>query len=170
MNRRIAKEFRALLLPWAIAAGGACILALNVLFEASSWESMGGSFPGPSLFSFFFRFGPIAFFGGIVIFAALGLGTEFQQRTLSLLLSQPIARRRVWNEKMLTIAFAMVLVCSIGLVAFSVFRALMPHAVSAQRGYLSFINQDMLIAGTFLLATICSAGFWTLFAGSTIGG
>src|ERR1043165_7289720 len=45
-------------------------------------------------------------FGMLVIACALSLGTELQQRTLPLLLAQPIPRARLWNEKLLVLAVA----------------------------------------------------------------
>lgn len=93
---------------------------------------------------------------GIPMLATLSLGYEFQHRTLSLLLSQPASRMVIWGEKM---SVAIVAVASAALV-FCI-------------GWRSTFQQDpklWVFAGIYLIATVPSATFWTLFARSTIGG
>ena len=93
---------------------------------------------------------------GIPMLATLSLGYEFHQRTLSLLLSQPISRLKIWAEKMSVAIVAVLLV-----------------ALVFCYGWRSAFQQDSklwVVAGVYLLATVPSATFWTLFARSTIGG
>ena len=58
-----------------------------------------------------------------VLMAGSSFGNEFQHRTLSLLLSQPIARSVLWRDKMLvlgagmTTAVVALLVCQSGLLS-----------------------------------------------------
>ena len=99
----------------------------------------------------------IGYFFGIPLLAALPFGNEFQHHTLSLLLSQPVGRIRIWGEKL-----------SITVVA----------AVSAALGLLlalratSFLpdGNETHVAVAWIVATIASATFWTLLARSTVGG
>ena len=93
---------------------------------------------------------------GIPMLAILSLGNEFQQRTLSLLLSQPVSRMKIWSEKM-----------TITLVA------VLSAALVFCFAWWSAFQKDprlWLFAGIYLLATVPAATFWTLFARSTIGG
>ena len=44
---------------------------------------------------------PLAFLLGIPLLATISYGSEFQHRTFSLLLSQPVSRGRIWRLKLL---------------------------------------------------------------------
>jgi polyhydroxybutyrate depolymerase len=93
---------------------------------------------------------------GIPMLATLSLGHEFQHCTFSLLLSQPVSRLEIWGEKM---SVAIIAVVSASLV-FCI-------------GWRSTFQQDpklWVFAGIYLIATVPSATFWTLFTRSTIGG
>jgi ABC-type transport system involved in multi-copper enzyme maturation permease subunit len=94
---------------------------------------------------------------GIPLLATLPFGNEFQNRTLSLLLSQPVGRARIWFEKS---SIAFVAVASVAAVfAFSpLFVETLPD-----RG-----QQAHALA--LIFAVLASATFWTLIARSTIGG
>jgi hypothetical protein len=134
---RILKEARLLFWPWcALIAAGMLPLA----------RPMGS----------IYLIGPLAFVLGIPLLAALPLGNEFQHRTLSLLLSQPIDRMEMWREKLSVTAIAVlsaVLVCSVSLWAAGdqIWR---PNPVSI---------------GAWIVAAVASATFWTLFTRSTLG-
>ncbi len=85
MNARLAKETRDL----------APVLLGTVLLVAAIYCIWGN------------RLGPIGFFVfalGCGIMAAGSFGNEFRNRTISLLLSQPVPRRLIWREKMLVLA------------------------------------------------------------------
>ena len=92
---------------------------------------------------------------GSTFLAALSFGTEFQARTLPMLLSQPCSRLRLWSEKMLVLLFFM-------------FPVLLIYAF---RGII-IVGDTWSVLGEFslLVALGCSAGFWTLFVRSTLGG
>jgi polyhydroxybutyrate depolymerase len=134
---RMRKEARALFLPWC----GAVILCALPLFHVNHTLAETS----------------VAFcYLAIPMLATLALGYEFQHRTLSLLLSQPISRRKIWGEKM-NIAFVAVL--SVALVFCFGWRSAFQQ------------NPELWVfAGLYLIATVPSATFWTLFTRSTIGG
>jgi len=95
MNRRLAKEFRTLLLPWSVALAIAIVIPLaNFLIAARVIE--GGPFV-----SFILGLVVFAFFSSLLAMAASPFGTEFQYRTLPLLLSQPIPRSLIWKYKLI---------------------------------------------------------------------
>src|ERR1051325_3638163 len=162
MTRRLLKEFRQLLLPCGVAALAACLMA--VLFPLAE-QADGGAAP------FFFGLSSFVFFGGIAMAAALSFGAEFQQRTLCLVASQPIPRARVWNEKLLALMMAVItagLVLWVSRIAAGLCGSHwgVPFLPNFKR---FFTAQETLLAGACVVATICSAGFWTFLARSTIG-
>src|SRR6266404_2824933 len=176
MKRRIKKEFRPLLLPFCIAlASASCVAFFKYVERAVANEESIGVFVAISSF---------ALFTSLILMAALSFGTEYQQRTLPLLLSQPVERSRLWKEKMLVEfgAIAAITLCllvvhevlklSVGrdLVVAIATKVWSGHQIIAG-GHSELDNLGYwILAGTFLLATLCSAGFWTLAARSTIGG
>src|SRR5689334_17465360 len=85
MTTALAKEFRPLILPACIAVAGAVTPAADELTR---------------------MLGALACFGGFAVLAAMTFGLEFQQHTLALLLSQPVERRRIWRDKVLTVLLA----------------------------------------------------------------
>src|SRR6266436_9619674 len=93
MKRRIIKEFRPLLLPFCFALAAASCVAFLKHVEGMlvSEESVG----------FFVVLSSFALFATVVLMTALSFGIEYQQRTMGLLLSQPVERFRLWKEKML---------------------------------------------------------------------
>src|ERR1700674_2155920 len=134
---RMMKEARALFRPWC----GVVILCALPLFHIShSLSEISVAFC----------------YLGIPMLAALSLGYEFQHRTLSLLLSQPVGRMVIWGEKM-SVAFV----------------AVLSAALVFCYGWQSAFQQDpklRVFAGVYLIATVPSATFWTLLTRSTIGG
>src|SRR5205807_2009810 len=104
----------------------------------------------------------------IPLLAAMSLGTEYQQRTLPLLLAQPCKRSRLWNEKLLVLFLT---VASVALICPAIMATLgllvagrIPHPAEPE-----FIQICVAVA-IAILATVCSTGFWTMVARSTIGG
>jgi hypothetical protein len=147
---RIHKEARSLFRPWcAVMIAGAL-----PLLEQSHSAQMGGPVWGvhyliePASF--------LGFFLGIPLLATLSLGNEFQYRTMSLLLNQPVVRMEIWGEKMtVTIVAAL--------------SATLVFAVS-WRSALDQAPDLWMAAGAWIIAMIASALFWTLIARSTLGG
>jgi hypothetical protein len=84
--------------------------------------------------------------GAIALLAAFSFGADFQQRTLLLLLSQPMERSRLWSEKFLVLAIAAGVVI---VVDCRTWLWLEP-----------FGFWDLFFLGTIMLATVTSSGFW----------
>jgi hypothetical protein len=88
--------------------------------------------------------------------ACLSFGNEFRHKTMELLVSQPVSRLRIWREKRVVVAIAILttsLVVSI-----------------CSRTPVHVRRPEDLDYVMFLVITTCSAAFWTLFARSTLGG
>ena len=96
---------------------------------------------------------------GVACLAMAGssFGNEFQHRTLSLLLSQPIARSVIWREKMLVLGTGMV-TSLIALLVSLVVSGAIPARV------------DWLTLGLIPLCAFCGTPFWTLLLRHGIGG
>ena len=138
---RLKKEARALFWPWcAVVAGG----SLPLLFPQS------GKAAELNYLSFFF---------GIPLLATLALGNEFHHRTLSLWLTQPASRMRLWGEKMSVMCAA---VLSAALVSGTIM-----FLISLPRLEMTY---SKAVAAAYVLITLASATYWTLAARSTVGG
>ena len=94
---RMMKEARALFRPWC----GVVILCALPLIH-SSHDFLHRYYISLSDIS------GVSAFLGIPMLAILSLGNEFQHRTLSLLLTQPVSRMKIWGEK-LSVTFVAVL-------------------------------------------------------------
>ena len=88
MNLQLTKELRPLLLPWLVAAVAVVMQSLSSdpLFAIAGFVSCCAT----------------------VLLVAMTVGAEFQQRTLSLVLTQPCARTRSWQTKLFAAAIALV--------------------------------------------------------------
>src|SRR3954464_11974455 len=84
---RMMKEFRLLAWPW-LAITAAATLALVMHSNNLQW----GPINSQGLIA-------LGFFAGMPVLAGLGLGSEFQYRTLGLTLAQPIERIDIWRSK-----------------------------------------------------------------------
>jgi hypothetical protein len=137
---RAIKEARPLTAP--------AILILLTTGITLTW--LPGMFPtwprGPAI---------VLFHLGAAFLVTIPFGTEFQHRTLVLLLSQPETRTRLWLRKSI----------SIGLVL-TVVAGLQYAALRSGPFAMKTVGREL----TFLLAVLCSATFWTLIARSTLGG
>jgi len=101
MNPQLIKEFRALVVPWSVAILAAILRPMgNFLVGIHMIE--GGTF-----LDFLFGIVGFAFFLSLLTIAAFPIGTEFQHRTFSLLLSQPIARSVIWRHKLIAASLGM---------------------------------------------------------------
>ncbi len=136
MNPRLAKEFRALRLPWV--AGMAAGLA--AYFEKAQPWGVGVAF------------------ASVAAMTAMSLGSEYQQGTFALLLSQPLDRLRIWREKLLVSSVLA------GTVALALLLGLKLAPGDALKG------ATVALPAACLVAVLCSAGYWTMMARSTIGG
>lgn len=136
MNARLIKETRDLL---PIFAGTLPLIVVPQLI----WPPAG--------------FGCVALAVACVLMAGSSFGSEFQQRTLSLLLSQPIARSVLWREKMLVLGAGMLASLAALLVCLAVRRPAIDH-------------QDWLVLALVPLSAFCGAPFWTLSLRHSIAG
>jgi hypothetical protein len=135
MSNSLFKEFRPLLLPACVAIIGSAVRPSNDL------AAMVGS---------------LACYGGFALLAAMVFGLEFQQRTLSLLLSQPVERSSLWRAKLLVVVLAGVVVTLINWQVQELISNLPPLL--------------LLLVWMGLLATVCSSGFWIQTTGSIFAG
>jgi ABC-type transport system involved in multi-copper enzyme maturation permease subunit len=134
---RILKEARPLFWPWcAVALAGVVPLVYPL-----AWT------PLIYLIGFFI----------IPVLATLSLGNEFQHRTLSLLLSQPVGRMEIWGEKL-----------SVTIVA--IVSAVLVFSLALRATSYRPDRQELAFAVAWIFAITASATFWTLFTKSTVGG
>ncbi|HVV70972.1 MAG TPA: hypothetical protein VHI52_05650, partial [Verrucomicrobiae bacterium] len=137
MNRSFAKEMRPLLLPWLIAAAG------GLLPPGDELESVLGS---------------VLSFGGFAVVAAMVYAIEFQERTLPLLLTQPVDRSRVWRDKLSVTALA------------AAALACLNWRVHSFLADIPLLDLGPVFGWVLLCAVICSAGFWIESTHSVLGG
>ncbi len=135
---RLLKEARALFWPWC-AVAVAAVLPL-VRAPRSSADLI-----------------IVWFLLGFLVLATLPFGNEFQHRTLSLLLAQPVERTEIWSEKLSVMAVAVLSAALIWIVALR----LSAHQLDPY---------DVAFFGAWIVATTASATYWTLFARSMLGG
>jgi hypothetical protein len=140
---RIYTEARGLFWPWCVA----------MILAALPWTHGLGFF-----------LGVLGFFFGVPLLASFSFGNEFRHRTLSLLLSQPIDRMKIWGEKVSTLLIALlplILLCGW-------------HATYAREIFTEAPDEAMaalmVAAGLWLVITVGSAAFWTLLSKSMLGG
>ena len=143
MLTRAVKEARPL--------AGPAILILVATVLSLTWipATFRGWSIGPAM---------VAFHLGAAFLSALPFGMEFQQRTMVLLLSQPVTRSRVWLHKWTVLAVVLAVLAGLQFAALQAG----PLADKIAGRELRFL--------AFLLAVLCSGTLWTLVAGSTIGG
>jgi ABC-type transport system involved in multi-copper enzyme maturation permease subunit len=138
---RILKEARTLFWPW-------CAVSLLGAVNLLPFEHQRKDFR--ELFSI------VGFFAGMPLLAVLSFGNEFQYKTISLLLTEPVDRQQIWREKLVVMLAAVFSAC---LVYYIGWRQLLDQSFSG-----------WVLATGFLIAAVSSATFWTLIARSAIGG
>ncbi len=138
MNARLMKETRELL---PILIGTLLLIVVPCLI----WPFDAGPF------------GYLALGLGCAVLGGCAFGNEFQHRTLSLLLSQPIARSVIWRDKMLVLGGGILVSLTVVLVCLRVYC---PRSDSDWWPVL------VLIA----LCAFCGAPYWTLRLRHGIGG
>jgi hypothetical protein len=144
-NIRIMKEARALFWPW--------VAVMLVAVSRALLSTLRFNYGTPMLLA---DGGIAGFYLGPPLLAALSFGNEFQYRTVSVLLAQPVARLQIWREKL---AVMLVAVLAVSLAYFLTWRA--------------DFEQDIVqwvFSAAFLVAVVGSSTFWTLIARSTVGG
>jgi hypothetical protein len=143
MTARLKKELRPLLFPWIITAIAAVTYTDQRAFAIFSW--------------LWLTFGCLAL-------ACIPFGSEFENRTFGLFLSQPRARGRLWWDKFLA--------AGIALVTLPVVRAFTEWLFAPGSAFDRTLDLNLVLPFTavFAITTLCSAGFLTLISGTTIGG
>ena len=136
MNARLFKETRDLL---PMFAGTLPLIVVPQLI----WPPSG--------------FGYLALGVACVVMAGNTFGTEFQHRTLSLLLSQPIPRSVIWRDKMLVLGAGMAASLAVLLGCLAVTRPVIE-------------GTDWLVMALIPLCAFCGAPFWTLSMRQSIAG
>jgi hypothetical protein len=161
-GQRLAKELRLLWLPFTGAAGAACVFCAMVWLERGPDRMFLPMLGVPTA---------LAFFGCVLLMAVAPVGSEFQHRTLGLLLSQPSNRGRLWRDKLAAPA--------LGLLVLAMFVGVAALSVEAQQARPSLgiaFTQEAEVrtmfswAVLFAVTGLCTAPFWTLSARSIIGG
>ena len=147
MKERLIKEARDLLPTFA------SMLALIVL---------------PYVFLPAGGFGLVVLGIACVVMAGSSFGNEFQYRTFSLLLSQPIARSALWREKMLVLGAGMMAILAALRICLAArgFGYDLPEAMQEPGSH----SQEKLALALIPLCAFCGAPFWTLLLRHEIGG
>ena len=149
---RIFKEARSLFWPWLV-------VVLAGVLRLAEPPPLPDFYYARNLFTLHNFIEPLSFLGffiGIPLLATLSLGNEFQHRTLSLLLSQPIRRMEIWGEKF---SVTIIAVVSAALIFCWTWRSAFHQ------------DRELWIGATALILIMtASAPFWTLVARSTMGG
>ena len=136
---RILKESRLVFWTWLVVILTAMLKAAATALGSSNTFDVAGA---------------VGFWVGIPLLVNVAFGEEFHQRTITLLLSQPIDRMKLWSEKWLVLTVA---ISSSTLIYWLTWPNAHPD------GY-------VLLAGIWVLVTVCTGTYWTLKSRSTIGG
>jgi hypothetical protein len=149
MRRLILKELQSLAVPAGVVLAVALVARAGATSGAApAWSPLRSGMLSGMLFE-------LAFFVGPPTIAAWSLGTEFRHGTLTLLLSQPVSRSRVWLTKWLVSAAVMAAVMTVEYL-------LAPEFHTAP----SRLRTSLLL----YLAVAASAPLATVVARSTVGG
>jgi len=145
MNARMLNEARLIVWPWCLMtlAGLAPLLKLVLADKRTDWPDAVAVF---------------GFFGGAAVLTALSFRNAQRTRSSELLSDEG---KRIWAEKMATVAVAVFCAGSI--------------TCLAQLALGTIAWKDLSVQGAFepvllLVIIVCSAGFWTLLARSVVGG
>ncbi|HTL19047.1 MAG TPA: ABC transporter permease subunit, partial [Patescibacteria group bacterium] len=157
-NPQLAKELRHLRLPWIGAVAAGSLLAVRPLVEGEGLET---------LLMAIVLYG---FFGGLALVAVVSFGGEFQEHTWALLLTQPVPRSQLWKKKLLLVIIAVVAALLVEGLVLATVSSWYSGSELWDALLRTFSVQGLGLAAVFILATVCSCGYWTLVAGSIIGG
>ncbi len=147
MNPRITKEFRVLRPAFVLTLSAAVLpwlIGPNRHEVAEIWMELW-------------------FFLGCLIMGAESFGNEFEQKTLSLLLTQPIPRTSIWKDKMQVLGGALAVGTGVFGVTMMFFRQ---EAFSTGHDLIFHPISYALIA----LGVLCTTPYWTLLFRSTLIG
>jgi hypothetical protein len=139
---RILKEARALFWPWC-----AVTLAATLSFVPRGYSV------GQTLAQ---GIASLGFWLGVPLIATLAFGNEFQHQTLSLILTQPVDRMKIWRDKMLVVFVAVLSAAGVYVLGY--------------RDLISLSGADAVLPFIWVVVTVGAAVSCTLLARSTIGG
>jgi hypothetical protein len=142
-NIRVLKEARSLFWPWCL------VMAMSTLNVFSTAGDRGFA-------SWMASMSSLGFFIGMPLLAVLPFGSEFQHRTISSLLAQPVARFQIWTEKFIVMLAAVV---SASMVYYIIWRVPLERSL-----------QNWVFSAVFLVTSVAASSLWTLVSGSIIGG
>ena len=144
-SSQFRKEARPLLMPWAVVMFVGGFSLLHMPRDNYYWRSL-------DLLNWIL---PLGCFFAIPLLASLPLGSEFQHRTLTFLLAQPVDRETLWRQKV-TIMLA------------AVMPATALYLLSAR------INPEFeggfWLAAVWIISSVSGSVAGTLIARSSIGG
>ena len=140
------KEVRQIFWPWLLLVFGAVLCLLPFPSSYHWWWKLLDQ--GQAIL-------PLGCFLGVPFLAALPFGSEFQQRTLTSLLAQPVDRGHVWLQKFLVVLIAAGSTASLFAFANRVEFGVMP---------------DFWAVAAWMAVTAAGATVCTLVARSSIGG
>src|SRR5205085_3059201 len=143
---QFVKEARQIFWPWLAVSAAALLAQMDV-------GQHGGAF---SVHGFLRQLLPFGAICGLPFLASLPLGNEFQYRTLTLSLSQPITRGALWRSKFLITLAAVVPAAALYCLTAWLHHDLEPNF--------------WLLAAAWITVATAGAIFWTLVARSTTGG
>ncbi len=143
MTAFIRKEFRSLAPPAGLILAAAVVGVWGSTVLSRSWAPLAEQVVA------------IAFLVGTPLMAALSFGNEFHHGTMTLLLSEPVSRARIWLEKWLIVVTVVTVLTGTESMVLS----------GRLPGELPLVSAAM-----FVVMVVCSAPLWTLVARSTIGG
>src|ERR1051325_3495131 len=172
MNARW-KELRPLWLPFWLTMVLAAVLPLVRMLNNPALLG-----DAATLWGLLMMLTQLSFFSGILVLAVLPFGIEFQYQTLTLLLSQPRSRWRIWKTRTLLgavlIGFCAVVhwISHVAVMLSGIRDAIESAGLHMfgqpnVRGFITSVSlsdvseMDMLAISGFMLATACTAGFWT---------
>lgn len=104
-NTRILKEVRLLFWPWLVITVIG-LIAAPCEFNSSAAVSLACRVEFAVTIRLFKQFSLLVLLLGLPLLTTMSFGTELQDGTLSLLLSQPLERRKIWFEKLSVTAVA----------------------------------------------------------------
>ncbi|HEY1170159.1 MAG TPA: ABC transporter permease subunit [Verrucomicrobiae bacterium] len=146
MNVRLKKEAQMIFWPWLVAALAGLLPLLDRLFMSL------GVYSAQRLY----YIASSIYVLSVVMLAAMLFGNEFQQRTFSLLFSQPCHRAQIWLEKLIVTAIAIGLLTLFHVAGGYLDPRVLPSYYQPLFGLLPFL--------------FCAAMYWSLITRSALGG
>ncbi len=154
MNALLKKEIRLLLPSWiaAMFLAAAPVLLMLTLNKADAKLIMGSD--TAAMWTEFFLL------LGIIFLGIASFGQEFSYKTFSLLLSQPVSRKRIWFVKTSLLAFAFLSVLLAAMAAWSIY--FYARAEDANWGYSTFLFSNLKVVWFGVFVFLSGGLLWAL--------